>query len=90
MITKLEGGAFSFGTVYRIMTPVTLNSQVSCTELVLSWPTNQVGFTLQSAADLDSPTNWIDSTNMPAVVGAQFTVTNSLAASAQFFRLKKP
>ena len=70
--------------------PVTLNSLASGNELVLSWPTNQVGFTLQSALDLNSTTNWIDFTNSPAVVGAQFTVTNTISGGAQFYRLKKP
>ncbi len=87
--TTFEGGEYGFGTVYRIIMPVTLALRLNGNELVLSWPTNQVGFTLQAAANLNSPTNWIDSTNTPAVVGAQFTVTNSLSASAQFYRLKK-
>jgi uncharacterized repeat protein (TIGR03803 family) len=76
--------------IFRIVMPVSLISRVSGSELVLSWPTNALGFILQSAADLNSPTNWIDSTNSPTVVGAQFTVTNSISASAQFYRLKKP
>jgi uncharacterized repeat protein (TIGR03803 family) len=78
------------GTFFRMAMPVSLTSRVSGNELVLSWRTNAVGFTLQSSADLNSSTNWMDFTNAPAVVGAQFTVTNSISASAQFYRLRKP
>ena len=81
------GNSMRDGAIFRIIMPVILNSQVSSNELVLSWPTNYVGFTLQSATK--SPTNWMDCTNAPGVVGAQFTVTNSLSESAQFYRLKK-
>ena len=88
--TTSHGGFNDNGVIFRISIPVKLNSRVSGNELVLSWPTNALGFTLQSSSDLNSPTNWMDSTNAPAVVGAQFTVTNNLSASAQFYRLKKP
>jgi hypothetical protein len=54
----------------------------------VSWPTNQVGFTLQYSDGLNPP-NWIDCTNSPAVVGSPFCVTNSILTGAQFFRLKK-
>jgi uncharacterized repeat protein (TIGR03803 family) len=88
--TTYSGGASNCGTIFRIVMPAVLNSRVSGNELVLSWPTNHVGFTLQSSTNLNSSTNWIDSTSAPAVVGAQFTVTNSISNSAQFYRLKKP
>jgi len=66
-----------------------LNARPRGNALVLSWPTNAVGFTLQSTLDLTPPITWIDSTSPPAVIGAQFTVTNSLSGNAQFYRLKK-
>jgi uncharacterized repeat protein (TIGR03803 family) len=87
---NLYGITYYGAYIFRIVMPVNLNSWVSGNELVLSWPTNHVGFTLQSSMDLNSSTNWIDFTNAPAVVGAQFTVTNSISASARFYRLKKP
>ena len=67
-----------------------LNARPNGNELILTWPTNAAGFTLQTTPDLRSPTHWIDSTSVPAVSGAQFTVTNPLSASAQFYRLRKP
>ena len=58
-------------------------------ELILSWPTNAVGFTLQSTLDLTPPVTWIDSTSVPTVIGAQFTLTNTTSGGAQFYRLGK-
>jgi hypothetical protein len=69
--------------------PVYLSARQSGSELILSWPTNAVGFTLQSNLNPTLPATWIDSTNAPATVGAQFTVTNTIVASGQFYRLKK-
>ena len=57
--------------------------------VVLSWPTNAPGYTLQSATNLIAPVTWIDSTVAPSIVGTQFTLTNTTSASRQFFRLKK-
>ena len=59
-------------------------------ELILSWPTNAVGFTLQSTLNLTPPVVWLDSTSVPAVSGAQFTVTKTASGSARFYRLTKP
>lgn len=86
--TTRQGGTNNLGTVFRIVFP-SLSSRVSGHELVLSWPTNQVGFTLQAAAAFNSSTNWIDFTNLPAVVGGEFVITNSISGDAQFYRLKK-
>ena len=87
--TTYDGGASNLGTIFRIVMPVSLNARQSGNQIVLSWPTNALGFTLQSVPNLNSPVNWIDSTNSPSVVGAQFVVTNPISGSAQFFRLKK-
>jgi hypothetical protein len=48
------------------------------------------GFILQSTFNLTPPVTWIDVTNPPEVVGAQFTVTNPSSASPRFYRLSKP
>ena len=66
-----------------------LNARPNGNELILSWPTNAVGFTLQSSLNPTPPVAWIDSTNPPAVIGTQFTVTNSTSGGAQFYRLRK-
>ncbi|MEO8429774.1 MAG: hypothetical protein ABI651_22015 [Verrucomicrobiota bacterium] len=85
------GGAHTVALVGTgLVVPVSLNSWSSGNELILSWPTNVAGFTLQSTPNLTPPVTWIDSTNLAAVIGAQFTVTRTISGSAQFYRLRKP
>ncbi|HTA31054.1 MAG TPA: hypothetical protein VK731_11250, partial [Candidatus Cybelea sp.] len=70
---------------------VTLTSALSSSNLVLSWPANAIGFQLQTATAITSPsgTNWIASTNSPTILAGQFTVTNAFVGPSQFFRLKR-
>jgi hypothetical protein len=57
--------------------------------IILTWPTNVVGFSLQSTTNLVSTALW--STNLPApvVIGGQNTVTNPITGPQQFFRLSR-
>ena len=57
-------------------------------QLVLSWPTNFIGFTLQSASSLTSDATWTDSTNA-AIAGGQYLMTATVSSTNQFYRLKK-
>jgi hypothetical protein len=66
-----------------------LSARPNGNELILSWPTNAVGFTLQSTLDLTSPVTWGDSTNLPTVVGSHFTLTNGASGGTHFYRLGK-
>jgi hypothetical protein len=61
---------------------------VDASHVRLSWPTNAVGWELQSAFSATAA-NWTTVTNSPAVVVNNFalTITNSL--QQQFFRLHK-
>jgi hypothetical protein len=77
-------------TVALLGTSVALRVRASGNELVLSWLTSTAGLKLQSTFDLTPPVTWMDSTNPPAVIGAQLTVTNTLSGPAQFYRLRKP
>jgi uncharacterized repeat protein (TIGR03803 family) len=78
-----------YGNVFRIIMPGPL---LTCAQaggqLLLSWRTNYVGYTLQSSPSLASG-NWSACTNPPAVVGGQFVVTNPVSGGAGFFRLKR-
>ncbi|HWY76766.1 MAG TPA: hypothetical protein VN281_14180, partial [Verrucomicrobiae bacterium] len=56
-------------------------------QIIISWPTNAAGLSLESAADLRSG-NWSPVTNAPVIVGAQFSVTNNSSAGSQFYRLR--
>jgi hypothetical protein len=56
--------------------------------VVLTWPTNFAGFTLQSTTNLISPAVWNTNSPAPVVVNGQNTVTNPASGSQKFFRLK--
>ena len=57
-------------------------------QVVIAWPTNAAGLGLQVATNLASSVSWLNSTNKPAVVGEQNTVTNNLSSGSRFYRLK--
>lgn len=76
------------GFVLTLMTPP-LNSRPSGNQLILSFPTNAIGFTLQSTPDLNPPVTWTDSPISPTVIDGSFTITNTLSGAAQFYRLRK-
>ena len=55
--------------------------------IILAWPTNGTGFTLQSTTTLLPLTIWTPVTNTPVVINGQYTVTNLSSGAQQFFRL---
>jgi uncharacterized repeat protein (TIGR03803 family) len=88
--TASHGGSASDGTVFSLSLPQPLKLTIilSGTNVVLTWPTNATGFTLQSTANL-SPAGW--STNLPApvVINGQYTVRNPISGTQQFYRLSQ-
>ena len=64
-----------------------LLSGVPPSGIVLTWPTNAAGFTLQSTTNLVSPVFWSTNSPAPVVIGGQNTVTNPITGPQQFFRL---
>jgi len=83
------GGEHTVALIGTALLLLSLNARPSGNGLILSWSTNAVGFTLQSTFDLTPPVTWVESTNGPAVIGTQFTLTNTTSGSAQFYRLRK-
>ena len=79
--TALEGGASGFGTVFSLTLPVPpqLTLLLSGANVIVTWPTNFTGFTLQSATNLASPV-W-------TTVSGQNAVTNPIADAQKFYRL---
>jgi uncharacterized repeat protein (TIGR03803 family) len=86
--TAYAGGNFDRGTVFSITLPTQLTTSTSGTNLVLSWPTNATGFALQSTTNPASPT-WTTVSPAPVIVNGQYTVTNPISATQQFFRLSQ-
>jgi hypothetical protein len=58
-------------------------------QTTLSWSTNAVGFTLETALSLPAP-SWSAVTNVPVVLGNQFIVTVPATNAQQYFRLHHP
>jgi len=59
----------------------------SAANVILTWPTNAAGFTLQSTTNLGSSAVWTTNSPAPVVVNGQNTVTNPISGAQQFYRL---
>jgi hypothetical protein len=68
---------------------LTLNIQRAGTNVVLSWPTNVTGFNLESSLNLGAGASWNPVSPDPVVVNDQNFVTNPIAGSRQFYRLRQ-
>lgn len=89
--TAKYGGRFGNGTIFSIAlpgTPPQLTLTPSTTNMILTWPANASGFTLQSTTNLASSV-WVTNTQVPTVVNGQNTVTNLSSSGQQFFHLIK-
>jgi sugar lactone lactonase YvrE len=69
----------------------TLNIQIdSVTNVVLTWSTGGIGFTLQSTRNLLPTAVWSTVVPTPVVVNGLNTVTNPITGTQQFYRLATP
>ena len=84
-----SGGSYGAGSVFSLFIPPLLTLIPSAANVVLMWPTNFSGFTLQSTTNLASSAAWNTNSPAPVVVNGQFTVTNSNSGTQQFFRLSQ-
>lgn len=69
--------------------PISLNLQLGGSNLILSWPTNFVGFSLQATTNIGPVAIWTTNLPTPVVINGQFTVTNPISGTQQFFRLSQ-
>jgi hypothetical protein len=58
------------------------------TSIVVSWPTNVTGLTLQSTTNLASPV-WTTNSPLPLLVNGRNTVTNPVPGTQQYYRLSQ-
>jgi hypothetical protein len=61
----------------------------SVANVILRWPTNGAGFTLQSTTNLVSPAVWSTVSPAPVVVNGQNAVTNPVSGTKKFYRLRQ-
>jgi uncharacterized repeat protein (TIGR03803 family) len=89
--TASEGGANGAGTIFSLTLPLPpdLNIARAETNITLTWPTNGISFTLQSATNLVPPVAWTAVSTLPIVISGQNTVTNPLSGTQQFYRLSQ-
>jgi hypothetical protein len=57
--------------------------------VIFTWPTNATGFTLQSTTNLTPSAIWSTVSPAPVIVNGQYTVTNSISGTQQFYRLSQ-
>jgi uncharacterized repeat protein (TIGR03803 family) len=86
--TTLNGGSSGNGAVFSFSLPLPqLALTLSGTNVILSWPLNAAGFTLQSTTNLVSSAAWTTVSPLPSIVNGQNTVTNSISGLQNFYRL---
>jgi uncharacterized repeat protein (TIGR03803 family) len=100
--TTYAGGDAGNGTVFSLSLPPASVPQLTIipfgANVILTWPANATGFTLEFATNLISPAVWSTNLPSPVVVNSQNTVTNAIfgalgggggsISSQEFFRLR--
>jgi uncharacterized repeat protein (TIGR03803 family) len=91
--TAFRGGSSGKGTVFSLSLGSVSAPQLtiirSITNVVLTWPTNAPGFTLQSTTNLVPPAVWTTVSPGQVVVNGQNTVTNPASSGQKFYRLSQ-
>ncbi len=89
--TAINGGSNGDGTVFSISLPFPppLTVTVSGNQAIISWPTNNIVYSLQSATNLVPPVTWNPVLTTPILVNGQWVATNSTSCSPMFFRLSQ-
>ena len=70
--------------------PAVLSFYQDMNHLVLSWPSNQIDFVLESAPSLSQSAVWTAVTNGIFGGDFQYFVTNAMGTASTFYRLHKP
>jgi uncharacterized repeat protein (TIGR03803 family) len=83
-----QGGSSRDGTLFSLFIPPQLRIMSSGRNAILSWPTNAPGLTLQFTTNLSLPV-WTPVGIGPALVNGQYTVTNPISGTQQFYRLSQ-
>lgn len=89
--TAQNGGWYSVGTVFSLpaLTPTlpALSIVRLGTNVVVTWPANLTGYTLQSTTNLAAAATWSTVSPAPVITSGKYTVTNSLSPIRRFYRL---
>jgi uncharacterized repeat protein (TIGR03803 family) len=91
--TTRNGGAGSNGTVFILSLGPVSNTRPQLTigqivgNVVLSWPSDEGSFSLQTTTDPGSPSSWTTVCPPPIELNGQNLVTNAASSHVQFYRL---
>lgn len=69
--------------------PPQLAIALSGTNVVVSWPTSTIGWSLQSAPVLGLSGSWSNVSTTPFFLNSEYLLTNAVSAPAQFYRLQQ-
>jgi len=87
--TAHGGGPTDDGTVFALSLAPLLGIALTNNQVVLSWPAWAPAFTLQTTTNLVPPRVWTTNSTPPAIVNGQFTMTNYISSTQQFYRLSQ-
>jgi uncharacterized repeat protein (TIGR03803 family) len=91
--TAYRGGSSGNGTIFSLSLPPVSAPQLtifrSGANVILTWPANAAGFTLQSTTNLVSPAVWSSVSPGPVIADGQNTVTNPISGAQKFYRLSQ-
>ena len=80
---------FASATV-NVTVPLVLAIRLNGTNVVLSWPTNAVGYELERTSDLMPPLSWTPAATNPPSVGDRFELSFPPTNAPAYFRLRHP
>jgi len=87
------GGSSNSVTIFSLTLPSVSTPQLtiipSGDNIILTWPTNTAGFTLQSTTNLISSAVWSTVSPESVVLNGQNTVTNLISGTERFYRLSQ-
>jgi uncharacterized repeat protein (TIGR03803 family) len=87
--TANSGGSSGHGTVFSLSLPAPrLTITPSGPNVILTWPANAAGFTLQSTTNLVSPADWSAVAQSAVTNAGQISVAVPATAGRKFFRLE--
>jgi hypothetical protein len=88
-VTNAATADTAFYRLFLPPPPPTLSAAPVGGNVVVSWPANAIGFTLQAKPTLAPASVWGPVTNTPVSIGNRFYVTNPTAGLSRFYRLIK-
>ena len=84
-----DSDPFALSFTAQIVRPYLRIARTDAQRATLSWPTNAVGWTLESA-NFPTAGNWNLITNVPSISSTNFSLSLGTADSPKFFRLHQP